>query len=93
MEGRREGSADSSEDENLPPPHGLFSSPFFFFLLAPCSFGFHPLLPVTALGTAGFVCVCACVQIVFAHMDIGAHMLNSRRDCHRWGVRGEKEVT
>lgn len=31
VEGGREGSADFSEDENLPLPHGLFSSLFFFF--------------------------------------------------------------
>lgn len=46
--GGREGSADFSEDENLPLPHGLFSSLFFFFLfflLTSCSlrFNFHSI--------------------------------------------------
>lgn len=44
-EGGREGSADFSEDENLPLPHGLFSSLFFstHFLLDQHSFSFYSL--------------------------------------------------
>lgn len=56
----REGSADFSKDENLPLPHGLFSSLDFFFLLTSpsLSFHFHPI--PCGSSRNGCVCVCAC---------------------------------
>lgn len=57
-EREREGSADFSKDENLPLPHGLFSSlDFFSSSRLPLSAFIFILFPVAALVTAVFVCV------------------------------------
>lgn len=57
-EREREGSADFSKDENLPLPHGLFSSlDFFPSSRLPLSAFIFILFPVAALVTAVFVCV------------------------------------
>lgn len=57
-EREREGSADFSKDENLPLPHGLFSSlDFFSSSRLPLSAFIFILFPVAALVMAVFVCV------------------------------------